>query len=322
MKKVLYKLMRIFPWLEVLAQCVYANLDQNKRKVIKGKIQTHQVALEKNVQLEEVLQTIREFGIKKGDLVMVHSSMNGLMQLDATPMQLIEGLLELVGEEGTLAMAAFPRYKVQNDIILDGETYTKYDVKRTGISTGMLPMIFCKCKGVRRSKCPMNSIAVKGKLADEMLRTEMDTDLVHGRKSAWGYLKEHHAKILYLGLPITDADTIVHAAEDFLDEEWPIADWYEKSNYIIVNGNEEERVTFRVRKGFWHRFFTAQYSGKILDKNDFVQRRNIRGVEVELLNDADLYVEYLINQAKKGKMLYRIPKRYWKKRNDCGRKAV
>lgn len=313
MKKLLFKLMEYFPWMEVWAQCIYAGLDQNRRAKIKKYAKANSSSIEEKVSVSELADEIRKLGIKKGDLVMVHSSMGGLKNLSGSPADLISALLEILGDEGTLAMAAFPHYKEKDVIEIEHEKYFVYDVKHTGVSTGLLPMVFCKTQGVVRSSCPMNTIAVHGKLAEDMLQNEDKSDLVHGESSAWNYLVQQHAKVLYLGLEVIEADTIVHVVEDVMDADWPIENWYVKQNYIVKDGSKEKKVTLRVRDGFWHRYFTAHYSGRLMQNNNFVEKRNVKGIKLELVKDAGEYVEFLIQQAKKGRLLYRIPKKYWKK---------
>ena len=313
MKRILFKLMEYIPQLEVLAQCIYAKLDQGKRSKIKNYVKASADLTDEKVSIPEIVEVIKAFGVKEGDLVMVHSSMNGLKNLTGSPAALIAAILEIIGPEGTLAMAAFPNYKESDHLERDGRDYWVYDAKRTGISTGLLPMVFCKMKEVIRGKCPMNTIAACGKLAEDMLRDEGKDDLAHGNNSAWNYLVQHHAKVLYLGLEVIEADTIVHVVEDVMDSDWPIENWYVEQNYIVRDGVSEKNVTMRVRDGFWHRFFTAHYSGRLMRKNHFVEKANICGIKIELIKDVNEYVIFLMQQAKKGRILYKIPKKYWKR---------
>ena len=323
MKKILFKLMEFFPLLEVWAQCIYAGLNQEKRAKIKKYVKTVSDSNEEKVSISELANEIKKLGIQKGDLVMVHSSMGGLKNLSGSPAELISAILEILGDEGTLAMAAFPHYKDKDVLEIENEKYLVYDVKHTGVSTGLLPMVFCKTQGVVRSSCPMNTIAVCGKLAEDMLKNEDKSDLAHGEFSAWNYLAEQHAKVLYLGLEVIEADTIVHVVEDVMDADWPIENWYVKQKYIVKDGPKEKKVTLRVRDGFWHRYFTAHYSGRLMQNNHFVEKRNVKGIKLELVKDAGEYVDFLMQQAKKRRLLYRIPKKYWKKGKTInGKEAV
>lgn len=313
MKGMLLKLMEYFPLLEVWAQCVYAGLGQKQRAKIKKYVKEKGSTPKEKVSIPEIMTELKKMGIEKGDILMIHSSMDGLKSLSGSPAELLSAIMELLGEEGTLAMAAFPHYKDNDVCEVEGKKYIIYDVKRTGVSTGLLPMVFCKMRGVKRSECPMNTVAVWGKHAEEMLQNEDKSDLVHGECSAWHYLAKSHAKILYLGLKVIEADTIVHVAEDIMDEDWPIAHWYEEQNYIIKDRNREKNRTFRIRNGYWHRYFTAQYSGRLMRKHNFIESRDYKGITLEMIKDAGEYVEFLMHQAQKGKLLYRIPRKYYKR---------
>ncbi len=313
MKKLLFKVMEYFPFIEVLAQCIYARMSENKRGCIKKYVKKSDISIKEKVSTVELMEVIRSLGIKTGDLVMIHSSIGGLGNYSGSPVELINALFELVGKEGTIAMAAFPHYKERDETEIEGEKYTIYDPKKTGVSTGLLPLVFCKMRGVTRSKIPVNSIAVWGKCAADMLKNEEITDLAHGRNSGWNYLVKHHAKILYIGLEVIEADTIVHVVEDLMDTDWPISNWYISQKFLVRDEGEEKKIDLRVRDGFWHRFFVAHYSGRLMEKNHFVKKDNIKGIKLELVEDAGVYIDYLLQQAQRGRLLYRIPKRYWKK---------
>lgn len=323
MRKLLFRLMEFFPRLEVLAQCIYARMDEKKRGQIKKYVKRTGTSAGEKVSTVELINGIKALGIKAGDLVMIHSSMGGLGNFAGSPAELINALLDLVGEEGTVAMAAFPHYKENDKIEIEGEQYTIYDTKRTRVSTGLLPMVFCKMQGVIRSKIPMNSIAVWGKFAADMFRNEEMADLAHGKYSGWNYLVEHHAKILYIGLQVIEADTIVHVVEDLMDADWPVDNWYLSQKYLVRDGENERKVNMRVRDGYWHRYFVAHYSGRLMKKNNFVKKNSIKGIKLELVEDAGTYVDFLMQQAQRGKLLYRIPRKYWKKNGEKnGRQTI
>ena len=60
----------------------------------------------------------------------------------------------------------------------------------------------------------------------------LNIDLAHGVGSAWHFCAENNAKILLLGTKASKSLTMVHVAEDILDDRWPIKDWY---GYKIFN---------------------------------------------------------------------------------------
>ncbi|MDD4363525.1 MAG: AAC(3) family N-acetyltransferase [Atribacterota bacterium] len=258
---------------------------------------------------EGVFTYISSLGIKKGDILIVHSSMDGLARLGIPPNKIIDLLLDMVGSEGTLVFPAFPiiNKRMSNTIQI-------YNPKSTVSWTGMLPNIFCRYNGVIRSPFPYNSLAAKGFHAENMMKNNLLTDLPHGKNSAWEYCINHNAKILYLGIHAESAFTIVHAVEDLMDEEWPVNNWYKYANYKVKLSNELYNVTIRhVNTSHWFQFVRKYYALYVLQKNGFVIKNNIQGIPIDYIPESLDLVNYLMNNAKSGNIVYyAIPKKYLK----------
>ena len=53
---------------------------------------------------EEIIQKLREVGLEKGDAVMVHTSLKRMGYVCGGAQTVIEALMEVVGENGTIMM--------------------------------------------------------------------------------------------------------------------------------------------------------------------------------------------------------------------------
>ena len=53
---------------------------------------------------EEIVQKLREVGLEKGDVVMVHTSLTRMGYVCGGAQTVIEALMEVVGENGTIMM--------------------------------------------------------------------------------------------------------------------------------------------------------------------------------------------------------------------------
>ena len=53
---------------------------------------------------EEIVQKLREVGLEKGDAVMVHTSLKRMGYVCGGAQTVIEALMEVVGEDGTIMM--------------------------------------------------------------------------------------------------------------------------------------------------------------------------------------------------------------------------
>lgn len=53
---------------------------------------------------EEIIQKLREVGLEKGDAVMVHTSLKRMGYVCGGVQTVVEALMEVVGENGTIVM--------------------------------------------------------------------------------------------------------------------------------------------------------------------------------------------------------------------------
>lgn len=252
---------------------------------------------------------VTSLGIENGDILIVHSSMDALEPTDATPETIITFLQSLVGDEGTLVFPAFPTINKRK---VAGST-PMYDPARALSWTGVLPNVFCKQEGVLRSLFPYNSLAARGARAADMMAENLKGDLPHGSHSAWEYCMKHDAKILFLGTPSYHSNTMLHVAEELLDEEWPIRNWFEVQNYLVRIGDKIDEITIRTRRMFWSRFIAEQNTSKMLQRQNLLAETAIDGLIVGFVPSSSRLVSFLIERVKKGKIIYRIPKKYWKR---------
>ncbi len=255
-----------------------------------------------------------ELGIKQGDILIVHASMEALSKLGVSPNKIIDDLFALVGKSGTIAMPAFPLFR-DKDFIDKGDSVLIpiYDTNKTLISTGLLASIFCRLKNTYRSPFPNNPLAANGLHAKNMMCNVWKGDLPHGKYSAWGYCAEYHAKVLFLGMYAYNRNTSEHIIEDFLDEQWPIKNWYIKKEYIIRDQEKEFLVTIRERNSFkWSRYLTEHYHCKQLRKKGILQEEMFHGIPLGYINDLKDLFDYRLLQAKQGITSYRVPRQYKK----------
>lgn len=275
----------------------------------------HKLFLKKGVKtevdenlMERIFEWIDSLGIKKGDILIVHSSMEGLRKAAPDPKRIIDYLLQLVGEEGTLVIPTFPVINLK----YDKEKIPTYNPRRTLCWTGMIPNVFLGYSGVVRSQFPYNTLAAKGRLAEDMMHDNLLDDVPHGKNSAWAYCVNRHAKILYLGISIAECNTVLHMGDDMLLDEWPIKNWYEEQTYKIKTDSEIITKEIKVCSPFWTKYNTCyNFNGK-LKRYGYLSEHVIDGILVGYAPDSKEMMDYVIHQARIGKIRYRIPRKYWK----------
>src|SRR6476620_10567900 len=143
---------------EVLLEWAKSFRKNQRRKALKK-----QEAEKSGISKFSLLADLQRIGIKKGDSLLVHSSLSKIGFVEGGPKTVIEALQEAVGEEGTLLFPAFPA-KGRNKTHLEEHPF--FDVRNTPSQMGSITEYFRGMKGVLRSLHPTDSIAAKGPLAE------------------------------------------------------------------------------------------------------------------------------------------------------------
>jgi len=161
----------------------------------------------------ELGDMLRGRGIRQGDIVFVQCSFNDLHTLQATPLELLKVLQDLVGPAGTLLMPAYTNGESSMARPFRPESDPTY--------TGILSEVFRRAEGVIRSLHPRHSICGSGPEAAGILAGHESCPRADGPDSPFDKLRRlPNAKILTLGLP-PGHFSFLHWVEDFEPEKLP-----------------------------------------------------------------------------------------------------
>lgn len=261
----------------------------------------------------DILSFLKDCEIKKGSLVVVHSSYDMLKGSGLKPNEIIASLRELIGEEGTLAMPVIRRYKeYPNPTEWLKTDFSKiectYDPRRTPVTSGLLPSMLMREKGTVVSMHPLNTMAAVGPLAQAMMTHNIDDEkpTPHGPNSSWKFCADHDAIIVALGVPMVHHLTMAHVAEDCFDD-WPYQDWYNDLKFNIVMPDKSILTKIvRERKPQWGLFYDAELNmEKALKKAGIITSTVIGEVPVGVMRSSDL-ISFLRNNKHKGFPYYKI----------------
>lgn len=177
----------------------------------------------KNASLtkEYLIRDFKRIGINAGDHVLVHSSLSKIGYIENGPTSLIEALLDVIGENGTLLMPSFPA-KGRNKDHLESQPF--FDLLNTPSQMGITTEIFRKMPNVFRSFHPTDPVCAKGKLAEFFTNTHYNQLTPYNEFSPFKKLCEANGKILMLGTTLNGACTNLHTLEDALNFEYPVYD--------------------------------------------------------------------------------------------------
>jgi len=279
-----------YPVLEVLSRFFFYNKYLIKAASIIPKLKKKKY--DKNyIDFDKVLDYLKENGLKKGSVLILHSSYEKLILTKKRPNEIIDKLLELLGEEGTLAMPANRKLNGEFkffDLIdkrYDG-IILEYDLKKSKIWSGALPMFMVRDNRSEISKFPINSMVAIGKDAKNMMKNNISGKLpmACGENSSWKYCLDKDAVIISLGVDLVDSLTMIHAAEDLKNENWPIKEWYRDRTFRIKEDNDIIVKTVRERHPKWGMlYFMKRKLCKDLIDSEILKTKVIDGLLIEIV---------------------------------------
>lgn len=162
--------------------------------------------------LEEYIDIVdypKYMDINKGDTIFISSDTKKILwdaienQSDTDLNKLIDGLIERVGNEGTIIIPTF------NWGFCKGETF---DYKKTRGKTGTLGNLALKRNDFKRTKHPIYSFAVFGKYKNELC--EMNNIDSFGEDSPFSFFREHNVKNYIIDVTLQHCFTFAHYAEE------------------------------------------------------------------------------------------------------------
>ena len=160
-----------------------------------------------HVNKEDIKKGLKQLGLGRGDIVGVHSSLSSFGYVEGGADTVIDALLEVVGEEGTIVMPTHStnllEFERTPEEIAIGVAWLykilPYNPKETPCTTGAIPETFRKRKGAMRGSHPTHSLAAIGPKVEE---------LVEG----WHKVLELDGYILLIGVGLSVC-TAMHLAE-------------------------------------------------------------------------------------------------------------
>lgn len=180
-------------------------------------------------ELDEALAAV---GVTAGDGLLVHSALQFFGKPEGGLQMYLDALQDAVGPEGTLAVPTFP-FTFNRGLDYDPATTPSKDM-------GVFSEFVRKQPGARRTKHPMQSLAVIGAAADDL--TARDTLSAFDDDSAFERMLELNFKLLLLGADV-QAASIVHYSEQRAPV--PYRYWKDFSGRIKEGGQWQTR-TYRM----------------------------------------------------------------------------
>jgi aminoglycoside 3-N-acetyltransferase len=161
----------------------------------------------------ELRAALERVGVHAGATLFLHSTWDEFYNFNGTSVDLVRLLQQHVGAEGTIAMPAYP---------LEIRPEEVFDVRRTPTGAGLIPEMFRRMPGVRRSINLVHSVAAIGPNADFLVRDHQRSETPWDQSSPYARLSDVDAVLVCMGLPRSFGfATAQHCPESLLYHEIP-----------------------------------------------------------------------------------------------------
>lgn len=149
----------------------------------------------------EIARQLRALGVRRGGVLLVHSSFRAVRPVEGGPLGLVDALRAALGPTGTLVMPAW-----------GDDEETPFDPMETPVAEelGVVARTFARLAGVWRSDHP-HAFAAAGPLAPRITADPLPIP-PHAPASPVGRVLELDGQVLLLGVG-HDANTTLHLAE-------------------------------------------------------------------------------------------------------------
>ncbi len=161
------------------------------------------------VTRQDIVTDLKALGLKLNDIVLVHGSLSRIGMVDGGADTVIDALLEVIGDGGTLLM---PSFQHGSEFFLAQSKYV-FDVRNSPSEVGIITETFRKRHGVIRSLSPTHCTAGIGLKAWELLKDHEQCHVSVGLDSPYHKLVQAWGKILLLGVTHS-SNTTLHFVEN------------------------------------------------------------------------------------------------------------
>lgn len=161
----------------------------------------------------ELRAALERVGVDAGATLFLHSAWDEFYNFNGTVVDVVRLLQRHVGAEGTIAMPAYPLQVHPEEV---------FDVRRTPTGAGLIPEMFRRMPGVRRSINLVHSVAAIGPNADYLVRDHHRSETPWDQRSPYARLSDVDAAVVCMGLPRSFGfATAQHCPESLLYHEVP-----------------------------------------------------------------------------------------------------
>ena len=250
----------------------------------------------------QLINDLLAIGIKKGDTLLVHSSLSKMGYLKDGPKTFVDALLTAVGETGNILMPTSPNAVFQLNYI---QNTPFFDVTTSPSKLGAITEYFRTLPNSVRSLSPTEPVSAIGPLADYFTKDHFNQLTPYNKNSPFYKVGEQNGKILYIGVTLDNAGTSLHTLEDeIVDFKYPV---YYPTTFdftVIDKAGQNHKVNTKVHNPEWSKKRKCDGLIPLFESENVLKKVKI-GKADTLLVDANGFFKTMVNQYKsKGVTMY------------------
>ena len=251
------------------------------------------------INKQDLINGFQSLGLKEGDTVQAHSSYKSFGGVEGGPQTVIDSLLEMIGESGTLIMPGF------NFAFCKG---IAWDYQNTPSHMGIITELVRQNPESRRVAHPIYSFSILGKHKEEL--GNLKNRSAYATDSVFGQLRRLNAKIMVIGLDYTNSMTYFHHIEEVEGVDYRYMKEF-TGEIIDQDGNSsEETYSMLVRDIEMGVITEVNPMGALMEEAGVIQKAKIGEADVAMMNAEDVY-EFTVKEMKRDPfLLYYIDKEH------------
>ncbi|MCW8310881.1 AAC(3) family N-acetyltransferase [Sphingobacterium sp. InxBP1] len=296
-KKIIRRLIKKFFGIDGISLFV----KKQKKRVLK-KIYT------KEFTADDLVNEMCKMGMARGSVVFVHSAMTEFYNYKGSAVELIERIIEVIGEQGTLMMPAYPKNK--SALLRSARENTEdilFDVNKTPSGAGYLSEVFRTFPGVRRSINIQHSVCAYGKLAEHFVGEHHLSEVAWDTYSPYYKLAHTSGLIFSFGLDSYLRNvTLIHCTESFFRNRYAYFSSFfgDEIEYSFLDHEGRigrHRMILPIKGGVR----SAKIIKRHFDKSKF-QRKRLSNLNIEVIS-SDYMFNRCVQLTEKGISIYTKP---------------
>lgn len=252
---------------------------------------------------EDIMAVLRSMGVGRGSNIFIHSSWDSFYNYTGNEKELLDALISLIGEEGTIAMPSFP-------VEREGKIF---DVRRTMTRAGMLNELFRRYPGVKRSISVRNPVCALGPLADFVTNDHLNALVCWDEHSPYYKICEKNFTVVKLGLPKYFIGSFQYCSKAIMRHDIPyFAQFYDENSYDINHyidwDGKEKTYKSIVEKPIYYResyLWVGHIIRKYIPKDKYLFKR-LSGLNISCI-DCNFIHKKFCELAKQNIFFYSIP---------------